>query len=207
MKPYYQDDSVTLYCGDNSQFNIDEFDLLISDPPYGMNYQSNVRKLKHDKIHGDDHFNVNYLEGCINRAIFASYVFMRWDNLYQMSKPKSLIVWSKGGGFIGDLKHEHGRTWEAIAFYPSAKHKFIKRPSDVIEYKKTNNELHPTQKPVGLIRKLIDANYGKTIFDPFAGSGSTLVAAKASGRKAVGIEIDEKYCEIAAKQLEQEYLF
>lgn len=207
MKPYYQDDSVTLYCGDNSQFNIDRFDLLITDPPYGMSYQSNHRASRHKPIHGDGELPINLINSYIDRAAAASYVFMRWDNLKEVRQPRSLIAWVKQNWSMGDLKHEHGRQWEAIAFYPAADHRFTKRIPDYISCNRTNNNLHPTQKPVALLETLIDANYGDTVFDPYSGSGSTLIAAKKLGRKAIGIEIDEQYCEIAAKQLEQEYLF
>ena len=105
---------------------------------------------------------------------------------------------------MGDLEHEHGRQWEAICFWAQPKHKFIKRIPDVINADRTGNFSHPTEKPSGLIRILIESNEGETILDPFMGSGATLQAAKDIGRKAIGIEIEEKYCEIAAKRLMQE---
>ena len=105
---------------------------------------------------------------------------------------------------MGDLKHEHGRQWEALCFYPKELHEFKKRIPDVIFADKTGNFLHPTEKPVSLISQIIQANVGDTILDPFLGSGSTLRAAKDLLRKGIGIEIEEKYAEIAAKRMEQE---
>jgi len=66
---------------------------------------------------------------------------------------------------------------------------------------------HPNEKPTGAIIPLIRAHPGDLVLDPFMGSGTTLVAAKLEGRKAIGIEIEEKYCEIAAKRLAQGVLF
>jgi site-specific DNA-methyltransferase (adenine-specific) len=67
---------------------------------------------------------------------------------------------------------------------------------------------HPTEKPVMLLRQLIEASslFGETVLDPFMGAGSTLVAAKAEGRKAIGVEVDERYCEIAASRMGQDFL-
>ncbi len=108
---------------------------------------------------------------------------------------------------MGDLEHEHGRQWEACAFYPQAEHQFIKRIPDVIQCARTGNNFHPTEKPLELMRKIIAANVGDTILDPFAGSGTTIVAAKELGRSGTGIEISPKYCEIARKRLAQDSLF
>jgi site-specific DNA-methyltransferase (adenine-specific) len=68
--------------------------------------------------------------------------------------------------------------------------------------------LHPTEKPLGIIRPIIQysTNEGDTVFDPFTGSGSVLVAAVELGRKAIGVDVDEKWCEIAARRLSQEVL-
>lgn len=182
-------------------------DLVIVDPPYGINFQSNYRIKKHDKIHGDDSFPVEALDEFFRVAKKAVYVFCRWDNLSELPKPKSVLVWVKNNWSMGDLKHEHGRQWEAICFYPQKEHEFIKRIPDVIYSKRTGNNLHPTEKPLDLIKQLILANKGDLILDPFMGSGTTLVAAKQLGRSYIGIEISKEYCEIAKQRLAQEQLF
>ncbi len=84
-----------------------------------------------------------------------------------------------------------------------------RRPDLINHTETTESNGHPCAKPIGLWTKLlkrVSPSQEETILDPFMGSGTTLVAAKTLGRKAVGIEIEEKYCEIAARRLEQEYL-
>lgn len=209
MIPYYQDSAITIYNADCNEFInlIDDYDLLVTDPPYGMNYQSNHRKVKHKKIQNDEFFPVDTIELYIEKAKYASYVFCRWNNIYSMPIPKSLLVWVKNNWTAGDLKHEHGRQWEACMFYAGVKHKFKKRIPDVIFSAKTKNELHPTQKPITLMREIIKCNEGDIVLDPFAGSGSTLIAARDCGKKAIGVELDEGYCEIIANRLSRNSLF
>jgi site-specific DNA-methyltransferase (adenine-specific) len=208
MKPYYEHAGITIYHGDCREIlpELGEVDLVLTDPPYGMEFQSNYRRVKHDKIRGDDSLPLDVIDKCIKIASCACYVFCRWDNLSAMPKPKSTIAWIKNNWSMGDLKHEHGRQWEACCFYPGPLHFFKKRIPDVIQRKRTGNVLHPTEKPLYLLTALIDANEGDLILDPFMGSGTTLRAAKDLGRKAIGIEIEEKYCETAAKRLAKEVL-
>lgn len=206
--PYYDDGKITIYHGDSSVIlpQLEAVDLVITDPPYGMNFRSNHRAVRYDKIAGDDALPVELIEAAIAKARRAAYVFCRWDNLAQMPKPKSVIAWVKNNWSMGDLSHEHGRQWEACAFYPGPEHQFVRRIPDVITCDRTGNPLHPTEKPVDLLARLIDCNVGDVILDPFMGSGPTLRAAKDLGRKAIGVEVCEAYCEIAAWRLSQEVL-
>lgn len=208
MKAYYQDDAVTIYHGDSRLIlpELAPVDILLTDPPYGMNFQSNYRTVKHLKIANDGTLDVEFLLRAIAIAQRAAYIFCRWDNLSEMPKPKSVLAWVKNNWSMGDLKHEHGRQWEACCFYARGGHEFLKRIPDVIHADRTGNEQHPTEKPVTLLAQIIAANVGETILDPFMGSGTTLRAAKDLGRKAIGIELEEKYCEIAARRMSQEVL-
>lgn len=212
IKPYHQANNCTIYCGDCREimpelFKESEYDLLITDPPYGMDYESKSRIVRYGDIAGDKAFDAEWLHWMINLADYASYVFMRWDNFAELkAPPKSLLAWVKNNHSMGDLAHEHGRKWEAIAFYPGILHCFNKRIPDVIEEPPTSNELHPTQKPVNLLKKIIACNRGNLIVDPYLGSGTTMEAARDLGRECIGIEIEEKYCETAARRIEQDIL-
>ncbi len=208
MKPYYEHNGITIYHGDCGDVmpNLAPPDLVVTDPPYGMEFQSSYRIVKHDKIEGDNRLPIELIRFAISIATRAAYIFCRWDNLPDFPPPKSVLAWIKNNWSMGDLKHEHGRQWEACCFYANEDHEFIKRIPDVIYSPRTGNDLHPTQKPVGVIGQIIGCNVGDMVLDPFMGSGTTLRAAKDLGRKAIGIEIEEKYCEIAASRLAQQVL-
>jgi len=199
--------NATLYLGDCLEVLplIEKVDSVITDPPYGMNFQSNHRFEKHLKIANDDSADIaiKVIEWCLKNANHSIYAFGRWDNLYDYPKPKSLVTWVKNNWSMGDLHHEHARQTEIAFFYAMQNHFFPKqRPTDVIEYPRTNNEFHPTEKPVGLMCKFVEWTSG-TIFDPFMGSGTTGVAAIQMGRKFIGIEREPKYFDIACKRIEQ----
>jgi site-specific DNA-methyltransferase (adenine-specific) len=206
LTPYYQDEAagITIYHGDCREIlpTLPKVDLVLTDPPYGMAFQSHHRAIQHAKIVGDGALDVETVKACIGKASRAAYIFCRWDNLPDMPHPRSVLAWVKNNWSMGDPQHEHGRQWEAVCFYPSEGHEFITRIPDVIRADRTGNELHPTQKPVSLMCALIKANVGDTILDPFMGSGTTLLAAKRLGRKAIGIEVEERYCEIAVRRLD-----
>ncbi len=204
MTPYYEDDYTTIYHGSSLEIipTLVRPDIVVADPPYGMNFQSGMRRIKYKKIEGDDKLPLDIITLAIRRAKAAAYIFCRWNNLPEMPVPQSVLAWVKNNRTMGDLKHEHGRQWEACCFYAKKEHRFIKRTADVIFANQTGNKLHPTQKPVPLIREIIEANHGDLVLDPFMGSGTTLVAARLCGRQAIGIEIDEEYCRIAAKRIQ-----
>src|SRR5574343_1417190 len=204
-KPYYEEPGITIYHGDCRAIlpQLGQADLVITDPPYGMRFVSNYRMMKHASIVNDDALPIDLIWLSLSKANNAAYIFCRWDNLPQMPKPKSVLAWVKNNWSMGDLDHEHGRQWEACCFYPKDGHVFNKRIPDVIFADRTGNVLHPTEKPCDLLMNIIHANVGDIILDPFMGSGTTLRAAKDLGRKAIGIEIEEKYCEIAARRMAQ----
>lgn len=211
MKPYYQDQFVTLYHGDSRQIvpqlGFNWFQYLVTDPPYGMDYQSAWRTehQRKPKIAGDDAMPLWIFD--LEPSV-ASFIFCRWDNLPTIPKPTSFVVWDNGRHGMGDLQHEFGRMWEAIAFYPGPNHAFIKRPVDIIraDCVPPSRLVHPNEKPLEVFTAILATHPTGTVLDPYSGSGASLVAAKQLGFKAVGVELDESYCEIAASRLSQEVL-
>lgn len=193
----------TLYCGDAREIlpTLGRIDSFISDPPYGMNFQSNHRIDQWHAIAHDDTDEL-LLWACSLEPLHSSYLFCRWDNLAAVPQPKSTVVWVKDNHSMGDLQHEHGRQYEIALFYPGTNHDFPgKRPTDVIRCPRTNNDFHPTEKPVQLMRSFIEWTRG-TVCDPFMGSGSTGVAAAQMGRPFIGIEKDPIHFETACKRIE-----
>jgi DNA modification methylase len=197
----------TLYLGDCMEVmpTLGEVDAIVTDPHFGMNFVSSHRKedTKHRPIENDD--KTDLLEWtCELDVKHSKYIFCRWDNLYNVPKPRSLVTWVKNNHSMGDLKHEHGRKTEVCLFYPAEGHFFPDgRPNDVVSGVRTGNEYHPTQKPVELMKKIVAWTSG-VVADPFMGSGTTGVACLQMGRKFIGIEKDPEYFEIACERIKRE---
>ena len=95
---------------------------VVSDPPYGISFKSNYRKIKYDKISNDDDLS-HLIFACELPATHSKYIFCRWDCLWgNIPKPKSIITWVKNNHSMGDLKHEHGRKTEIILYYRGDNH-------------------------------------------------------------------------------------
>ena len=177
-------------------------DAVVTDPPYGMAFRSNHRREKHKAIANDKETTLMHW-ACSIDATHSKYVWMRWDNLFDVPKPKSLITWVKNNHSMGDLEHEHGRKTEVCAFYAGPNHSWPRfRPVDVVDGTRTGNEYHPTQKPVDLMRNVVEWTAGDVV-DPFMGSGTTLVACQKLGRQGIGIELDKDYFDIACKRVDE----
>ena len=208
-KPYYEDEYTKLYhanCYDIiSQMRDKCLDIVLSDPPFGMRYKSNnyVDGNPWGEIKNDDHFPIEIMSDLFRLSRNAVILFCRWNNLVELNpQPKSLIVWDKGGGSMGDLEHEYSRQYETAAFWAMENHSWRNgRPHDIIKVNKVHDLKHPTEKPQLLLQKIIEQNSGSSVFDPFCGSGSTLGAAKKLRLKSIGVEMEERYCEVAANRL------
>lgn len=192
-EPYYRDEFVTLYLGDATDVvsAVGTVDLLLSDPPYPNNAG-------------------HFLDGVaaaktVLSLPLAPRVMVFWHQLRTPPVPLPLVahhVWHRTNTNRPD-------NYEPIYEFAADGRE---RPSQVFGYPVvfpgltgcTEATGHPTQKPERLMCRLAEVRKGiKSVLDPFAGSGSTLVAAKRLGLSAIGIELDERYCEIAAKRLAQ----
>lgn len=210
--PYYADDSVTLFHGDCLEVTdwLDA-DVLVTDPPYGVGHVSGwddpIRAIANDAdLAARD--SALAVWGTKPAAVFGTWKRPRPANV------RHLLVWDKTAGTgtgMGDLAAAFGNSHEEIYLLGNWPRGDRPRLSSVVRTTDGLRSLsgatgHPTPKPVGLMCYLIDAAPPGTLADPFAGSGSTLVAAKNLGRKAIGVELEERYCEIAARRLAQEVL-
>jgi len=182
MKPYFQKDGQTIYHGDCLDImpELEPVDLVLTDPPY------------------EGYSQFNYVD--LNTVPFP--------------KCKGLIFYKSKFGFPlpYTAKHEwikgnsHNSSEYIYEINGSTKNQTFKYGciNSIVSASMLHDKYwqHPTQKPIKLIKKLLAVG-GDLILDPFMGSGTTLVAAKQLNRKAIGIEIEEKYCEIAAKRIDE----
>ncbi len=207
MKPYYQDEFVTIYHGDCREIlpSLEPVDLVLTDPPYGIGYSSvrlNYPKATFSEpIKGDDSLEcVEWLLSVLKGDAII-WGANNWPHLLPF--PGVWLCWDKRVieaadklfGWPFELAWQNRKTGKARIY--RIQH------GGVINADGPNTlRLHPTQKPIRLFIAVITdfTNKDQTILDPFMGSGTTLIAAKNLGRKAIGIEIEEKYCEIAAKR-------
>ena len=216
MKPYYQDDFVTLYHGDCLEVTewLDA-DVLVTDPPYGIDIESRFGKWygvqervrKKSIIANDKNTTLRdeVIEQWGNRP---AIVFGSW----KMPRPQQtqhLLIWWKRGHAPGPTNAPFMSQHEEIYIWGQGFKSTSPPMRSVIETKEQRaTEVakigHPTPKPVGMMELLIDRCPPGIIADPFAGSGATLIAARNLGRKSIGVELEEKYCELIARRLSQQ---
>lgn len=207
--PYYSDESVTLYHGDCREITAWlEADVLVTDPPYGMAYESNRNRDKRNAKVGrgvaSDESTAIRDEALRLWGVRPALVFGKWTQP-RPAATKARLIWDKRVQGTGDLSIPWGPADEEIYVLGSG---FVgQRGGNIIQAQMLmSNDAsrpdHPTPKPLPLMAHLIYKTVG-TVADPFAGSGSTLVAAKQLRRKAIGVELEERYCEVTAKRLAQ----
>jgi site-specific DNA-methyltransferase (adenine-specific) len=208
VKPYYADEAVTLFHGDCREVTAWlEADVLVTDPPYGIGWsigQNNAAKSKaHAGIQNDGDTTVRD-DALVAWGDRPAVVFGSFRAPFPVGV-KQTLVWRKpvDAGVVGSTTGY--RTDTELIFllgqHPrrnSSRSSVLTTDGGVAAYRTE----HPHSKPLALLQRLMEWLPG-AIADPFAGSGSTLVAAKQLGRKAIGVELEERYCEIIAKRLAQ----
>jgi site-specific DNA-methyltransferase (adenine-specific) len=199
------------------QIEAHSIDLLITDPPYGMNFLSGQRvKHKHGKILNDD--NLNWLEDFIiecQRILKPeahSYIFCSHHNvdrfLFVVKKYlpyKNLLIWQKNNWGMGDLKGDYSPMYEMIIYSSNGKKKLNgKRSKNILEFNRTGNKLHPTEKPTDLYKFLIEksSKEGDIILDPFAGSCPAAIAAIDTKRNWICMEKDKHYHKVGIDRIQ-----
>jgi DNA modification methylase len=212
-----------LLCGDSTDSDAvaklmdgKKADMVFTDPPYGVSYQSNMRTKseKFEVLKNDDVFITEWIN---NLPLFTNgfvFVWTSWKVLKewieicsQIGELSNLIVWDKGGGGIGDLKKTFSTDFEIALVYNRGSEIIGKRLGSVWSVGKdgANKYLHPTQKPVELaataIKNILPIN--KICLDFFLGSGSTMVASHQLNRKCYGMELDPKYCQVIVDRMKK----
>lgn len=184
-------------------------DMVFTDPPYGVDYQSNMRtkSAKFDKLDNDDKVDARFIplakdvcDGWI--LVCTSWkVLKEWLDIIDL-KLTNMIIWDKGGGGIGDLKHSLLTDYEIILAYNQGNPIYGKRIGSVWSIKKDDamTYSHPTQKPVQLSAQAIQSFSKGSVLDLFVGSGSTLIACEQTDRTCYGMELDPKYVDVIRKR-------
>lgn len=190
--------------------------LTLCDPPYGIRYRSNMGKVRKDKLLNDDTPFTAFLAESYRLTVDGGCLlcFCGWQTSESFRNAiseagytvKSQIVWDKTYHGMGDLKGQFAPQHELLWFATKGRFRFPgRRPKSVIRCPKIPpfKMLHPTEKPVALLRDLIEATTvpEAVVLDPCAGVGTTLQAAESCGRSYVGIEIEAKYYEVGVSRL------
>jgi DNA methylase len=211
VSAYWSDDLVTLYHGDCRE--VTEWlaaDVLVTDPPYGRGWKSGEligHGGKHQGIAGDSDTGARdaVLAAWGERlAVVFGDLMLPPPGGTKLVLPFAKAAAAGNRGAVGGFR----RDAEAVYLIGPWPYGFGGRTSILRSGNRVQSSLsarhgHPLAKPVDVMEELISACPPGTIADPFAGAGSTLVAARNLGRRAIGVEIDERYCEMAARRVSQ----
>jgi hypothetical protein len=214
-EPYYQDERVTLYLGDCCE--IGEWltaDVLVTDPPYGVRWESgqfsNAAAPLEESVVGDDSTEMRdaalAMWGTRPALVFGSWRVSR------PTRVNNRLIWHKAANIPGHRTQPWFAADEEIYQLGTG---FVGKPEQnvIVTHDRrdgAHGEVaklgHPTPKPLMLMERLVLKCPPGVVADPFAGSGSTLVAARNLGRRAIGVELEERYCEVIARRLAQDCL-
>jgi len=204
MQPFYDVDGITIFCGDNRKLlpEIEACDLLLTDPPYEIGAALSMwgkntsrRRLWSSTAPEWDKQDPDTLNAAIAKCGSA----IVWGgNYYVLPVTKSWLGWDK-------LQTQNGSDFElAWTNLGIPARMFRMTRADAYINKVETKKCHPTEKPLNLMSWCLNhAPKAQTILDPWMGSGTTLVAARKRGLRAIGIEINEEYCNLAVARLSQ----
>ena len=194
MKPYYEHAGITIYHGDcRDVLPTVTVDVLVTDPPYGLGEKWNGGTWASNPIYDEAKKWDHLFPGLASLVAQFAQAIVWGGNYYALPPSRCWLSWEKSSRMPTMADFE--LAWTNLD-RPGKAWREDRNPDGKRE--------HPTQKPESLMRWCLGFVKSGIIVDPFMGSGTTLVAAKALGRRAIGIEIEERYCEIAAKRLSQE---
>ncbi len=222
MTPYYKDEAVTIFHGDCREIvpTLGQFNLLLTDPPYahkhmdGGGFAAASRFYAGGALDGLNDFDLSQYAEMLIACAPMMVAFCSRDLVPDYAalsrtagRKFDLHVWHKTNAIPFTAN-----TWKSDLEYialvwsekPGWKQCSQERHSKAYISSLCQDKAHPACKPIPLLSKYIEVFDAQTILDPFMGSGTTLRAAKDLGRKAVGIEREERYCEIAARRMSQE---
>ena len=228
-EPYYQKDGITIYHGDCRTILPtlpQKADMMLTDPPYGVKFKSNRGTLGDiaNDAPEDQPIIIEALGLALKQLRRGRHVYMFGHGLIDLNGLPlcgfTELIWDKVNFGMGDLTKPWATQHEKITFatYETSKANREKRGFGklsarlrkgsilrCLRHNSASAKRHPSEKPVDILRQMIESSsvLGEMVLDPFMGSGATLVAAKMEGRAAVGIELEERYCEIAAKRLDE----
>ena len=219
MKPYYEDTKagIVIYHGDCRDIlpHLPKVDLVLTDPPYGIDIGgsgtiggSGVVTVKDYGISTWDQVGMSMQQWMLIRAKSDQWIVWGGNHLCDVIGPSAgVLVWDKKcQNDWNDTFSEMEMAWTNLLTRTKG-YRHLWAGALRASERGANIREHPTQKPLALLQWCLGfAPDATTILDPFMGSGTTLRAAKDLGRKCIGIEIEEKYCEIAARRLGQEVL-
>jgi DNA modification methylase len=209
VTPYYQDEAVCIYHGDCREVLpfLPKTDLLLTDPPYGIGEarkrNASRSKLAVSRDYGQSDWDDEppprwLLEAAMDRT---KYHILWGGNYFGLPAASCWLIWDKDNGEtdFADCEMAWTNLQKAVRRLRYRWHGMLQEPGCRKEVR-----VHPTQKPEAVMRwALMQAPDGCNVLDPFMGSGTTLVAAKRLGRKAIGIERERKYCDLAIERLAQ----
>ena len=221
MKPYYQDSAVTIYHGDCREIlpTLEPVDLVLTDPPYLLKMSGgnkgclgeSMNYIKEIKGFTDNGVDYSFLDRFNNFFCFCSQ--QQIPELLTIASNKGhakLLKWMKPNPvpafyntYLPDVEYIV-HCWQPNRLFGECKD----RSTFIVHNCGNRDTIHPNEKPINVIKNLLvkGSVVGDTILDCFMGSGTTLRAAKDLGRKAIGVELEEKYCEISANRMSQEVL-